>query len=247
MIIGAQKAGTTALAHMLKQHPFVLGPTEKVDRSGEIHYFDDNFEKGEKWYKKHFFKKPSSEYVNGDRSPYYLFHPLVARRVHENYPKVKLIIVLRNPVDRAYSHYWFNIALGQEPLSFEEALFAEPSRLEGEEARFKKDPLYKSNKHRFFSYLARSRYVEQIKHWLKFFPKEQILFIEAAELRKRPRETLHKVFSFLGLPKFDVVVSDPEKNMHYPPMDNGLRKSLEEYFKPYNAELEELLECHFNW
>ena len=247
LIIGAQKAGTTALHRFLNQHPLALGPNENVPRSGEIHYFDDNFDKGEAWYQACFFEKPTPDYITGDKSPYYLFHPLVAKRVYDLYPHIKLIIVLRNPIDRAYSHYWFNVRLGNEPLkSFEKALSAETERLANEEEKFYRDPLYQSTKHRFFSYLARSRYVEQLKRWLAYFPLEQIHIVDAADLRDQPQETLNDVFAFLDLPPFDITPL-PDKHKDYPPMRPETRARLKAYFQPYNQALEALLNRKFSW
>ncbi len=233
LIIGAQKAGTTALYHLITQHPRI------VKRRGEIHFFDWSFKRGVAWYKQQFPLRPSPEYLVGEKSPYYMFHPLVAERVHSLYPKVKIMLLLRNPVDRAYSQYWHNIRNNNESLTFAEAIEAEPSRLEGVAPN--------SYNHRNYSYLARGVYVDQIKSWLDLFPKEQILVLSAAELRKNPRDVLNSVFSFLGLNSYSVVVDDPESRSDYPPMDSELRKQLVEYFEPFNHQLEELLEVKFNW
>ena len=218
LIIGAQKSGTTTLNILLNQHPDVCGHMR------EVHFFDTNFEKGEKWYKRQLKAKRRDKHcLTGDKTPKYIYDRSVPEKVHQLYPDVKLILILRNPVDRAYSHYWFYVRNGKESLPVEEALFTYPT------------------------YLSRSRYAEQIKRWYAFFPKEQMLILDSNDLRHYPQETMQTVFSFLGLPEFTVTVLEPEKKSDYPPIDPELRKTLVEYFKPYNEELETLLDRKFNW
>src|SRR5436189_26280 len=124
LILGAQKAGTTALYAYLRWHPQVTGPSFK-----EVSFFDRHYARGERWYRAHLPVRRRA--VVGEASPSYLFHPLAPERVARMLPEARLIALLRNPVDRAFSHYQHEVALGREQLSFEDALageFAEPNR-----------------------------------------------------------------------------------------------------------------------
>lgn len=241
LIIGAQKSGTTVLYEFLNSHPMVV---KKLD---EVHFFDRNFEKGVEWYKNQFAPRPDPSYILGDKSPYYLFHPLAAQRAYALYPNVKIIVILRNPVDRAYSQYWMNVRGNVEPLSFKEAVQAEPSRLAGEKEKILADPLYKSYNYPKFSYLARGIYVDQLKEWFSYYPREQFLILSSDDLRKDPRQVMSEVYAFLGLPDYINNAWDNNRKSEYPPMGAGLRLKLKEHFKPYNQQLEELLERKFNW
>ena len=127
LILGAQKAGTTALYSYLRKHPSIIGPSWK-----EVSYFDRHYARGPAWYRGNFPNKLRTRgALVGEASPSYLFHPLGPRRVRELVPEARLVALLRDPVDRALSHYNHERALGREPLSFEDALAAEDDRLRG--------------------------------------------------------------------------------------------------------------------
>ena len=214
----------------------------------EIFYFDKHYDKGMKWYKNQFLEKPDSSYIIGDKGPDYMLHPTIAERVHKNFPKIKLIVVLRNPIDRSNSQFWFNKRRNLEPIeTFEEAILCEPELIAGEIEKQIADPFYISWKHRRSSYLARSRYAEQLERWLALFPRDQLLVVNASDIRQEPQKTMNTVFSYLGLKPFSVSTENAEKNSDYPVMNPETRKSLIEYFKPYNEQLEQLLDCKFNW
>lgn len=240
LIIGAQKSGTTELYRYINQHPL------SIKKEIETHFFDLNFNKGVSWYQNQFPKRTHKAQIVGDKSPYYFFHPLVPERVYSLYPKVKILVILRNPVDRSYSHYWHNVRKKREPLSFEHALEVETTRLAGEEDKLAQDPLYASFNFQHYSYVARSRYVEQMKRWLAFFPKEQILVIQTKDLRFKPIETMNKVFAFLNMPAF-ISNQYSSTRSDYPAMPEKIRQGLARYFQPYNQELEKLLGQTFNW
>ena len=241
-IIGAQKSGTTALFNLLQQHPYV------AKQKGEIHFFDLNYAKGQEWYEKRFVGWHNHGLIAGDKSPYYLFHPLAAERLHKYYPDAKIFIVLRNPIDRSYSHYWFNRRGRREALTtFEKAIRAEDKRLAGLKECFYDDPLYKSFNYMHYSYLARSRYVEQIREWLKYFPRDQIMIVDANDLRHNTVDTLSRAFSFLGLHNFKVSDKNAHRHSDYPKIEDDIREELSAYFKPYNLRLEKLLDVKFNW
>ena len=157
IIIGAQKCGTSSLHNYLTQHPGVIAPLRK-----EVHYFDDNYRRGERWYRAH-FGRAGGPGINLDSSPYYLFHPLAAQRAHQLLPDARLIVMLRDPVRRAYSHYWHERDKRRESLSFADALDAEPLRIARDAQRLAQGEIDSSPDHRRYSYLARGRYAEQLE------------------------------------------------------------------------------------
>lgn len=181
---GAQKSGTTTLHRLLETHPRIFFPP----RPQEIHFFDleQNFSRGLAWYRRH-FRAWNGQPVIAQTSPLYLYEPRAARRIFEALPEVKLIFILRQPVDRAYSHYWHEVRYGYERLAFEEALAAEPARLRGgEEAR------------RHFSYLDRGRYTAQLARYLEFFGPERLAVVLYDQLVKDPSELARRAARFLG-------------------------------------------------
>jgi hypothetical protein len=171
VIIGAQKAGTTVLFDMLAEHPQVSLSTVK-----EIHYFDINFRRGEEWYRRHF-----DRHIAGEASPYYIFHPSTHDRMKALIPNAKVIAILRDPVERALSHYFHEVRLGCEKLPIMEALRAEGQRT---------GPF--ADQH--FSYAARSRYLEQLERWEDF----DLLVLSNRELRENPDETFARVCRHIG-------------------------------------------------
>jgi hypothetical protein len=245
LIIGAQKAGTTSLFSYLVQHPGVLPPLSK-----EIHYFDLNYTRGVTWYRARF---PFSHQLRGgsltlDASPYYLAHPLVPPRAAQLLPRVKLIALLRNPVDRAFSHYQHEVRGGRESLSFAEAIEQEPARLAGEEERLRRDPAYYSYNHRRYSYMLRGLYVEQLRAWVGHFPRSQLLVLQSEWLFRDPAAATAAVYDFLGLRPHRLERYEPAYQGNYlrgvPP---DLRSRLRAYFEPYNRELYEWLGEEFDW
>lgn len=183
IIIGAQRSGTTSLFNYLGQHPEIYQSFPK-----ETHYFSNHYQKGVGWYRSHFPLKVHKviaesylkrKFIAGEATPYYISHPLAPGRVHNLVPNVKLIVLLRNPVDRAYSHYHHQVKLGMEPLTFEEAIDAEEERISGEVERIKRDVQYRSFNLQNYSYLYRGVYIHQVRTWLEYFDREQFLVLES--------------------------------------------------------------------
>ncbi|HVB61283.1 MAG TPA: sulfotransferase domain-containing protein [Ktedonobacteraceae bacterium] len=253
IIIGAQKAGTTSLYRYLTEHPCIAPIYVK-----EPHYFDIYFYKGLSWYRSHFPMTLERYYaqhiakhdlMTGEASPYYLFHPRAAQRVAKTLPRVKLIALLRNPIDRAYSQYQHQARQpGVEPLSFEDALDAEAERLANEEEKIAQDPNYSSFNHRHYSYCGRSRYVEQLPRWINLFPQEQVLILNSEELFSDPAAIVKQALIYLNLPIAGMKSTyKPFNEARYAPMKAATRQRLVEYFKPYNERLYELLGRDFEW
>jgi hypothetical protein len=250
LILGAQKAGTTALYAYLRAHPALTGPAWK-----EVSFFDRHFWRGEAWYRGNF---PNKVYLRairaragvdpivGEASPSYVFHPLAPERAAELVPDTRLIVLVRNPVDRALSHYHHEVALGREPLPFEQALDDEETRMAGELERMR-DPRYFSHSWWNFTYQARGRYAEQLQRWLELFPHEQLLVIPSEDLLQRPRETYAHVLNFLGAPPHELAEYPRIFERDYPAMDPATRDRLRDHFAKPNRRLYELLGRDLGW
>lgn len=199
MIIGTQRGGTTSLHKYLTSHPQVA----PAGLQKGVHYFDTHYGRGDTWYRSHFparsSRSESPTNLTGEASPYYMFHPRVPALIRSTIPDVKLIVLLRDPRTRAFSHHHHEMRRGFEILDFDDALRFEDERLSGEEARLLSDPDYDSFAHRHHSYLARGRYHEQLQRIWTEFPREQTLIIETKELSEKPGVAYSKVVDFLGL------------------------------------------------
>ncbi|KZR66173.1 MULTISPECIES: sulfotransferase family protein [Prochlorococcus] len=190
--LGVQKGGTTTLQRLLEQHPGVFLPPSK-----ELHYFTLNYLQGEDWYRYQFSKAQSGQ-LCGEVTPYYFFHPQVPQRIETLLPNARLILLLRDPVDRCVSQYFHSRRLGLEPLGLEEALAAEDERLEGSISALEAiDGRHRS--HQEHSYLSRSRYEQQLPHWQQRFSADQLLILRSEDLFLSPQKVWEQVLIFLGL------------------------------------------------
>jgi hypothetical protein len=252
LVIGAQRAGTTSLYDYLIAHPVIARalPTKGV------HYFDTEYSRSLGWYRAHFPTVLTAAYVRvrrnasmltGEASPYYLFHPAVPARVASVLPDVKLVAMLRDPVDRAHSQYANERARGLEDATFEEALDLEERRLEGEEEKLASDPAYTSFANQHHSYLARGRYLEQLRRWHAFFPREQLLALESDTFFADPASGLARVHDFLGVERRPLA-SYPARNARArDPLRPETRERLEAYFREPNRRLFDYLGVDFGW
>jgi hypothetical protein len=265
LIIGAQRAGTTSLFRYLLHHPDVAGPSggdSAVWWVKETHFFDEKFSKGVDWYRSFFplastrerLRKRGHDLLAGEATPYYMFHPAVPARVATTIPEVRLIALLRDPVERAYSHYQMMSRTGREKLTFEEALAAEPERLAGvEEALLaEKEVLLPSgsrahHQHRHRAYFARGLYAEQLERWFEHFPRGQLLVLNAEDLLATPAETYAGVLDFLGLREWTLDDFPEHNKKPYSAIDPGVRERLEARFAEPNARLTKLLGRDFGW
>jgi hypothetical protein len=173
LIIGAARSGTSWLAKNLMLHPEVFMPTKK-----EIHFFDRHYEKGLEWYQRIF--EGRSEKAIGEATPAYLYFPHIPSLIHEYMPNVRLIVSLRNPVERAYSHYWNLIAragISQRycGISFEEMIMVPPRLVE------------------------EGMYATKLKGYYQLFPRENVLILIYDDLKENPEKFLKSLYSFLGV------------------------------------------------
>jgi hypothetical protein len=240
LILGAQKAGTTALYAYLRWHPEITGPSFK-----EVSFFDRHYAKGERWYRAHMPVRRRS--LVGEASPSYLFHPLAPERVARLLPDARLIALLRNPVDRAFSHYQHEVALGREPLSFEAAVDREEERMQGELDRMLRDPSYFSLAWWNYTYVARGRYAEQLERWFASFPREQLLVLFTEELSADTARTYRRVLGFLGVGARDLESYPRIFDRDYPGMHSVTRARLDKEFEGPNRRLASLLGRDLPW
>jgi hypothetical protein len=228
VIGGTQKGGTSALDSFLRQHPEICMPTTKK----ELHFFDR--EKDDIDYKKYHanFKPRPAQRVIGEASPIYMYWETAPYRIWKYNPKMKWILVLRNPVERAFSAWNMETKRGNEKLSFAEAIETEPERCR--EAL----PL----QHRVYSYLDRGFYAHQLRRLCNIFGKDNCLVLLNEELRNDHKKTLLRVFEFLGV---DSSFVPPEASVfeqeYSDEIDNELRSRLIDIFCFDIKELERLL------
>jgi Sulfotransferase domain len=252
LIIGALKGGTTSLHRYLSGHPAVHCSSRK-----EVHYFSLTYSHGEHWYLSHFPLKTHAAATRlrygvhlaaGEATPAYLFDPRSPARVHAFDPRMKLIVTLRDPVERAYSHYQMERETRDETRSFEDALAWEETDLQPELERFVADPTYESPLPLFGrSYVARGLYAEHLERWLALFPREQLLVLMSDELRDDPASALSRVERFLGVSEWQPS-SYPQENVRtYPPMSPATRGRLRAVFESHDRRLEQLLDLELPW
>jgi hypothetical protein len=256
LIVGAQKCGTTSLYRYLIQHPNIPPITPIGHCRKEVRFFTDYFHYGTGWYKAHFpslFYKVYIEASSGHRltigesTPSYMFNPLAPGRIAQLLPRVKLIVLLRNPIDRAYSHYQHVFRIGKDTLTFEEALKREPERLQGEREKIVADGNYTSFEYGYHSYLTRGVYADQIEQLFHFFSKENILILNTEAFFSDPRKIYKKTLHFLELPFIELAQYKEYNTGDYQGMHPKTRKRLSEYFSFHNQRLFKLIGEEYAW
>ena len=198
--LGTQKGGTTTLQRLLEQHPQVYLPPRK-----ELHYFSLHYGEGEAWYRQQFAEARTDQRC-GEITPYYLFHPMAPQRIKALLPEAKLIVLLRDPVERALSQVFHSRRLGIEPLELEQALAAESERLKGAEDLLSANG-GRHRSHQEHSYVARSRYELQLQRWLMFFPRDQLFLRRSEDLFEQPEQVWKELQDFLQLEVISVPIS----------------------------------------
>lgn len=255
-IIGCVKCGTTSLFEYLMEHPNVLPSVGK-----EIDYFGEYYNRGINWYRACFplklqkiiaKKTNGGKCITGEATPRYIDYPHSAKRIKKITPNAKFIVLLRNPVERTFSHYVMNFNNGDqnlETLSFEESIEKESIRTKGEYEKMVMDENYYSWKYYDYAYLNQGIYIEKIKNWIKIFPKEQLLVIQSEKLFTDTASTFEKILKFLELPKWIPTEFKKFKPGNYRnrQLNQKIREKLSEFFEPHNQELYQFLGEKFDW
>tara|TARA_A100001037_G_scaffold146479_1_gene132233 strand:+ start:2431 stop:3267 length:837 start_codon:yes stop_codon:yes gene_type:complete len=242
IVIGTVRSGSTSLYYNICEHPVVLPAAYD-----EIGFFDSNFHLGLKWYQSMFPKKSAMEKIRnktnfaitGEDTPFYFWKEEVPKRIQNTVPKCKLITILRNPVDRAYSNYHLGKRSKRESLSFEDAIHQEMQRIENGVNR----EHYDHNS----SYLTKGLYDLQLMEWYNIFPKEKILVISTEELSQNPVDTMNKTYEFLEIPEYKISNPQKRKLENYEKMSDNIRNELISFFKPHNEKLFEMINKRFDW
>ncbi|NUT42762.1 MAG: sulfotransferase [Thermoactinospora sp.] len=254
LIVGAQRCGTTSLYRALAQHPLLAKP---VMHKG-VHYFDMAYDRGLDWYRGHFPLTVGSALLKrryGTRpqafesSPYYLFHPLAGERIVRDLPGVKLIVLVRDPVERAFSAHAHELARGFETeSSFEYAIELEDKRLAGAEEQLRAEPYGGHHSHRHHAYLSRGRYAEQLDRLEPLFGRDRIHVVDSHRFFSQPERVYERVLEFLGVPRMDDPVFDRHNSRPRPhPMPEMLRQSLLDHFEVYDTQLVPWLDGDPSW
>jgi hypothetical protein len=240
----------------LLEHPGMLPMWPAAETLKSPHYFYWHFERGPDWYRSHFptratraitQRRLGHRVVTGEASPNYLYDPRVPRRVRELLPEARLIVMLRDPVERAYSHYKERVRAGVEELSFDAALEAEDDRLEGEVERMLAEPGYYSRPHDWFSYRDRGVYLPQLLRWEEQFPTSSILVLRSEDFYSDPQSQYDQVLAHVGLPTHRL--QDP-KRWNYQPaagMSAAARADLREFYVPSVTALSRHLGRDLAW
>ncbi len=253
LIVGTQRGGTTSLQNVLMAHPNIA--SARLMKG--VHYFDTAYHRGTRWYQLQFPTKAYARWIEkrtgaplrvGEASPYYMFHPLAAERIAHDLPGTKVIALLRDPVERAISHHKHEVRRGNEPLSLEAALEAEPSRLAGEADRIIAEaPAYHSFAHQTYSYVARGQYADQVQNLHDRFGPERVLILSSENLFSNPEQSCERVFDFLEVSRKipdEFPRMNPTKDSKVP---ESIREQLRSEFASSNQRLFSLLGEVFPW
>jgi hypothetical protein len=263
LIIGAQKAATSSLYSYLIQHPRIVPPKHK-----EVNFFniDSNYRQGKAFYQSQFHKyiNPFKRHTTFEATPEYLYLPSVPKRIHEYNKDMKLIVVFREPANRAYSAWnMFKklnaqeripnileksyiegipnnlkpILLGEVFPSFEEVIDLEKTYMKAENGFL--EP----------SFLRRGLYAEQVRRYFEYFSKEQFLFLEHREIIENLIPTLNKILKFIGKEEYhwDNLNQKIANKGNYENQSPAILDELKTYYAPYNLELYKLINKEFDW
>lgn len=242
LIAGAQRCGTTSFYKTLAQHPDVL----PAGLHKGVHFFDTNYQQGLGWYRGHFPTQLSRAWherrtgtapITGEASPYYMFHPAAPARIAECLPEIKIVVILRDPVERAYSAYTHERARGFETLDFMDALDREQDRLRGDHERLLNDPTYVSTAHQHNAYVARGQYAEQLENLEAALGRDLLHVIDADEMFADFAQSFQAVQSFLGLRPWLPEALQQRNTRPRASLDGAVRDRLESHFAPWDERL----------
>jgi hypothetical protein len=234
IIIGAPKCGTTSLFEYLSLHDNVARPRRK-----EIHYFDENYERGEAWYRRQ-FPHVEAPRITGEATTAYLFNKDAPARAAALVPNAKLIAVLRDPVRRVISHYWHNQRRGRVNVDFEtyftQALSPDADKQTNQARQFIDYPV------------QWGFYKEQVERWFAQYAREQFLFLRFEDFVSDNAAQMQRVFDFLGLPPMAVDGAKVfNESAPYKMQDDAITRRLTDLYREKNAGLDKLIGPQFVW
>ena len=242
VIIGGQRCGTTSLHLALAGHPEVQASFRK-----EVHYFDLHHERGIDWYKANFpLESRMAGRITFEATPNYLASAEAPRLMGAVIPQAKIIVLLRNPIERSHSSWRLRRLEGLDDRPFEDAVEDELSGVtlhneDTEEGRRRLD------RAKQWAYVEKSRYDEHFQRWFNFFNRNQFLILQSEALFSNPDDTLNEVQEFLGIDT-DSSIGLPRTNSTAPfPIEPPLRQYLSDYFGPHNERLSAITGTRFEW
>ncbi|MBA3418186.1 MAG: sulfotransferase [Geodermatophilaceae bacterium] len=252
LVVGAKRAGTTSLYDTLAGHPQVL----RAVLHKEVHYFDNAYHRGASWYRGHFPTRAAAAIsarrtgltaVTGEATPSYMWHPLAAMRIAADLPDVRLIVLIRDPVQRAHSEHAHSVSMGWESEPFERALDLEEQRLSGEVARLVAEPLYRSRPHACQAYVTRGRYVEQLERLAALVGRDRLHVIDSDSMFLDAGPALDGLTSFLGLQTWQPSDLANLNARPRPVLPAHLNTRLADEFAPYDERLARWLGWTPSW
>lgn len=250
LVIGAQRSGTSSLYRYLSDHPAVASPLRK-----EVGYFSRSYHRGDDWYRAH-FTWAGSRRLSFEATPDYLLHPVAAERVAERLPDVRCVVLLRDPVARAYSHHRHMVRLGYETLDFGDAVAAETRRIQPDLDRLAEDPFHDPRALLRYSYVARGHYADQLRRWFDHLPRDRFLVVRSEDFYADTARWFAEITAFLGLPPWRPPTFPNVSAVRRPgpagdATPSGLREptqaALADLFRKPNADLAELLDLPDPW
>jgi sulfotransferase family protein len=245
LICGGQRCGTTSMYRALAAHPVIL---KAVLHKG-VHYFDTSYRRGMPWYRGHFPLQRTADKISDrygvtartfESSPYYMYHPQAAARIAADLPYSKILVLVRDPVERAYSQHAHEVARGFESeRDFGSVLALEPARLHRQEQRLAQDPDYYSFAHQHHAYRARGEYARYLDVLAQYIGRDRIHVVESERFFAEPEQTYDGVLEFLGLP---TSLGRPPFDRHnarprVADMDPGVRRALTAHYAPHDQAL----------
>ena len=244
LIIGAKRCGTTSLFTHLPEHPSIT--SSHHDNMG---FFNDNFNLGINWYRSFFIKKSHKKKIENkygkclsfDTTTTYMESKTTAQNVKKVKPDMKIIVMVRNPIDRAYSQYQRTIKDNIESRKFEDSIDDEIKKIDNE-----KEISFKINRNES-NYIKKGIYYEQLKPWFELFPRENIGIFSTEEFKINSEKIYNNIFDFLDLPHFAIKNNTIMEKGNYSSMNKEVRDKLANYYKDHNEKFFNLIGKTFQW
>lgn len=262
LLAGGKRCGTTSLYFHLLAHPdnLPMFPSARhlpKARDGKgPHFFDQHYDRGPAWYLSHFpstferrrhARTTGHEPVAGEASPYSLYHPLAPQRARALFPDLKVVFMLRDPVQRTHSHWREQTRNGVETLSFADAIAAEATRVGDDEQRLRTGEITRSFAHENQSYVGQSEYVIGLRRWMEHYPREQVLVTFSERYFADPAGVVSEIYAFLGLRPVPVPAAARLNAAPSTPLPGDVEQELRRHFAPLNAGLSDLLGHPVPW
>jgi hypothetical protein len=256
LVLGTKRGGSTSAWRYLIQHPQVMPMVTRWEHLKSPHYFYWHYDLGPDWYRGHFptvaarhalQRRLGRRVITGESSPYYLFDPRVPARVARDLPEARFLVLLRDPVARAHSHYWERVDNGVEPLGFAQALAAEQVRTTDEAKRMAADPYYYGRAHDWYTYRERGVYAPQLERWFAAVGRERVLVLVSEDMYRDEQAVMDEMARFLGIDPSPIPRIERHNHRPADPMDPDVEAELREFYRPHNTALAELLGRELPW